>query len=86
MMETNTNVSDQISATPAEGSCCKVSSRLPASNQTAITPQTWIAGTVQLVVFAPHASLAPDRFIRLQGAAPPVCASSSQALLCTFLV
>lgn len=86
MMETNTHASNQISATPAGGSCCKVSSRLPASNRATITPQTSMAGTVEVVVSAPHASLTPDRLIRVQGTAPPACTSSHQALLCTFLV
>lgn len=86
MMGMKTDGSIQASATPAEVSCCKVSSRLPESNQAVITQQVGMVGFVQPAVSAPHAGLPPDRFIRLQETAPPVSASSHQALLCTFLV
>jgi hypothetical protein len=86
MMELKTDASDQVSATPREGSCCNVSSRPLVTNQAAIVPQVWITGNVPLVVSACDISLPPDRLIRLQETAPPVCISSHQALLCTFLV
>jgi len=86
MMEMKTGVSNQVSGTPAGDSCCKVSGRLPASNQTAISQQIGMAGTVQLAVSVPQPNVPPDRLIRLQETAPPVCISSHQALLCTFLV
>jgi len=84
MMELKTDASDQVSATPGEASCCKMSSRLPVTNQAVITPQVWM--TVPLVVSAPDISLPPDRLVRVQGTSPPACTSSQQALLCTFLV
>jgi len=86
MIDLKTGVSDQVSATPGEGSCCNVSSRPPVTNQAVIAPQVWVTGNVPLVVSACDLSLPPDRLIRLQETAPPVCTSSHQALLCTFLV
>jgi hypothetical protein len=85
-MEMKADASDQVSATPDDGSCCKVSGRLPERNQAAIAQPTWMVGVVQPVVSAPHPSLPPDRLIRLQETAPPVNTSCHQALLCTFLV
>ena len=86
MMDMKTGIAVQASATPPEGSCCKVSGRLPSSNQTAITQQIGMVGTLPPTVSASHPTLPPDRLIRLQETAPPVCTSSHQALLCTFLV
>jgi hypothetical protein len=86
LMETKADASDQVSATPADGSCCKVSGLTPERNQAAIAQPTSMVGVVQPAVSAPHASLPPDRLIRLQETAPPINASSHQALLCTFLV
>lgn len=86
MTEMNSDPSDHVSATLVKGSCCKMSSRLPVTNQAAVTPQTSVTGAVQLPISAPRAGLPPDRFITAQGTAPPLCACSHQALLCTFLV
>jgi hypothetical protein len=86
MMDMKTGIADRASATPAQGTCCKVSGRLPESNQAAIAQQVSMVGTVQPAVSAPHPTLPPDRLIRLHETAPPVSTSSQQALLCTFLV
>ena len=86
MMEMKTAASDLISATPAESSCCNVSSRAPVTNQAAIAPQVRITGNLLLDVSPCDISVPPDRLIRLQETAPPVCTLSHQALLCTFLV
>jgi hypothetical protein len=77
----------QIAAMPTtEGSCCQVSSQLPVSNRSAVMPETQGVGNVLALVSATHTALPAARSFMIQRTAPPVCASSHQALLCVFLV
>ena len=86
MMEMGTEALAQVLTIQAEGPCCTVSSGLPVNKQAAMIPQTWMTGTVQMIVSAPHVSLLQDGPVTARGTAPPAGIPSHQAVLCTFLV